>query len=64
MSQLPEFWPDTPRRIRHVLAETAAGRVRPVVTRIYPLREAARAHEDTERRRVTGKVLLPPDAGA
>jgi NADPH2:quinone reductase len=59
MSQLPEFWPDTPRRIRHVLAETATGRLEPVVTRIYPLREAAAAHEDFEQRRVTGKLLTP-----
>ncbi|MEV6872480.1 zinc-binding dehydrogenase [Amycolatopsis sp. NPDC051128] len=60
MSQLPEFWPDTPRRIRHALAETAAGRLRPVVGRIYPLREAAAAHQDIEQRRVTGKILLRP----
>ncbi|MFI5585412.1 zinc-binding dehydrogenase [Amycolatopsis sp. NPDC051758] len=58
MSQLPEFWPDTPRRVRQVLAETAAGRLTPVVGRIYPLREAAVAHEDIERRQVTGKILL------
>jgi NADPH:quinone reductase len=60
ISQLPEFWPETPRRIRHVLAETAAGRLRPVVGRIYPLRDAAAAHEDIEQRRVTGKILLRP----
>ncbi|MFF1615058.1 zinc-binding dehydrogenase [Amycolatopsis sp. NPDC058278] len=60
MSQLPKFWPDTPRRIRHVLTETAAGRLRPVITRIYPLREAAAAHDDFEQRRVTGKLLLRP----
>ncbi|MEQ0560166.1 zinc-binding dehydrogenase [Amycolatopsis sp. NEAU-NG30] len=60
MSQLPEFWPDTPRRIRHVLAETAAGRLAPVVGRVYPLRDAAKAHEDIEARRVTGKILLRP----
>jgi NADPH:quinone reductase-like Zn-dependent oxidoreductase len=30
----------------------------PVVGQIYPLREAAAAHEDIERRRAVGKILL------
>jgi NADPH:quinone reductase-like Zn-dependent oxidoreductase len=42
-----------------VLAETAAGRLEPIVTRISLLREAAAAHEDFGQRRVTGKLLTP-----
>lgn len=58
MSQLPGFWPDTPRRVREVLQEAAAGRLRPVIGRVYPLAQAATAHEDIEARRVLGKCLL------
>jgi len=60
MSQLPEFWPDTPRRVREVLEKTAAGRLVPVIGRTYPLAEAATAHADFEERRVVGKILLQP----
>ncbi|CAO5149773.1 NADPH:quinone reductase [Frankia sp. AiPs1] len=58
MAQLPEFWPDNPRRIRHVLDEAAAGRLTPVIGRTYPLAEVAAAHADIEARRFTGKILL------
>ncbi|GAA4536079.1 zinc-binding dehydrogenase [Amycolatopsis samaneae] len=60
MAQLPEFWPDTPRRVRHALAEAAAGRLRPVLGQTYPLAEAAAAHADIEARRFLGKSLLVP----
>jgi NADPH2:quinone reductase len=58
MAQLPEFWPDTPRRVKHVLAEAAAGRLTPVIGQTYPLAAAATAHADIEARRFTGKTLL------
>jgi NADPH2:quinone reductase len=58
MSQLTGFWPDTPRRVRHVLAETAAGRLAPIIGRTYPLAAAAEAHADIEARRFVGKSLL------
>jgi NADPH2:quinone reductase len=58
MSQLPEFWADTPRRVQHVLNETAAGRLTPIIGRTYPLAEAAAAHADIEARRFVGKILL------
>lgn len=58
MSQLPEFWPDNHRRVTHVLGETAAGRLAPVIGQSYPLAEAATAHADIEARRFTGKTLL------
>lgn len=41
------------------LAEAAAGRLRPALTR-YPLAEAATAHHDLETRATTGKVVLEP----
>ncbi|GAA3433955.1 zinc-binding dehydrogenase [Kutzneria kofuensis] len=58
MSQLPEFWADTPRRVRQVLDEAAAGRLTPIIGRIYPLEQAAAAHSDIESRRFLGKLLL------
>ncbi|MDT7799924.1 MAG: NADPH:quinone reductase [Actinomycetota bacterium] len=60
MSQLPEFWPETPRRVRSALRLTAAGRLVPLIGRTYPLAEAAAAHTDFEERRVVGKILLQP----
>ncbi|MEU6212045.1 zinc-binding dehydrogenase [Streptomyces sp. NPDC047023] len=41
------------------LAEAAAGRLRPAVSR-YPLARAAAAHRDLENRSTTGKVVLEP----
>jgi len=41
-----------------LLAMTAAGRLRPVLGGVYPLAEAARAHEDLRARRTTGKLVL------
>jgi NADPH:quinone reductase len=58
MSQLAGFWPDSARRIRHVLAETVAGRLVPIIGRTYPLAAAAQAHADIEARRFVGKSLL------
>lgn len=60
MSQLPGFWPGTPRRVRQVLDQAAAGRLRPIIGRTYALTEAVAAHEDIEARRVIGKSLLLP----
>lgn len=60
MSQLPEFWPETPRRVRQALTEAAAGRLIPLIGRTYPLTEAAAAHTDFEKRRAVGKILLHP----
>jgi NADPH:quinone reductase len=58
MSQLAGFWPDGARRVRHVLAEAAAGRLVPIIGRTYPLAAAAQAHVDIEARRFVGKSLL------
>lgn len=41
---------------------TAPPRLEVVVGHTYPLREAARAHEDMRARRTTGKLLLDPSA--
>ncbi|MDN5917734.1 MAG: zinc-binding dehydrogenase [Pseudonocardia sp.] len=58
MEQLAEFGADRARRARDVLDAAAAGRLRPVIGQTYPLVDAARAHDDIEERRVTGKSLL------
>ncbi|MGI5130816.1 zinc-binding dehydrogenase [Pseudonocardia sp. CA-107938] len=58
MSQLPGFWADTDRRVRHVLDEAAAGRLAPIIGRTYPLADAAAAHADIEARQFVGKSLL------
>jgi len=44
-----------------VLDHVAAGRLRPIVHAVLPLREAARAHEILERREAFGRVVLVPD---
>jgi NADPH2:quinone reductase len=55
-----------PEMVREPLAElferTARGELRPIVGGTYPLSEAARAHEDLQARRTTGKLLLDPSA--
>ena len=43
-----------------LFARTARGELRPRVGGTYPLAEAARAHEDLEARRTTGKLTLDP----
>jgi NADPH2:quinone reductase len=43
-----------------LLARTAAGELRVVERRVYPLSEARRAHEDLRARRTTGKLVLDP----
>jgi NADPH:quinone reductase len=55
---------DPERLVRRPLEElferTAAGRLRVVEGRVYPLSEARRAHADLQARRTTGKLLLDP----
>lgn len=46
--------------MRHLLQLAAEGRLRPVVDRRMPLREAAAAHRHVETRRKTGSLLLVP----
>lgn len=60
MSQLMEFWPEAARRFKEVLADTAAGRLKPIIGQTYPLARAATAHADMEARRFVGKTLLLP----
>ena len=55
-----------PEMVREPLAElferAARGELRPIVGGTYPLSEAARAHEEMQARRTTGKLLLDPSA--
>ncbi|MFG2280320.1 zinc-binding dehydrogenase [Streptomyces asoensis] len=54
-----QFAPAEARRLTAlVLAEAAAGRLRPVIGARFPLTEAAAAHAAIEGRRLVGKVLL------
>jgi NADPH2:quinone reductase len=48
------------RRATDVFEAVASGTLRLRVEHVYPLADAARAHEDLERRRTTGKLLLIP----
>jgi NADPH:quinone reductase len=45
-----------------LLAAVASGELEVVIGNTYPLSEAARAHEDLQERRSTGKLLLDPSA--
>ncbi|GGS91773.1 quinone oxidoreductase [Planobispora rosea] len=47
-------------RASDIFGWVASGELRVHISRRYPLSEAARAHEDLEARRTTGKVLLIP----
>jgi NADPH:quinone reductase len=46
------------RMTERALAEAAAGRIKPVIGRTFPLEQAADAHAAIERREVIGKTLL------
>jgi NADPH2:quinone reductase len=48
--------------IAELLGAVAAGELEVVVGGVYPLADAARAHEDLRERRTTGKLLLDPTA--
>jgi NADPH2:quinone reductase len=58
IEQLQQFGAGARARVERVLADAAAGRVRPVVGRTFPLAEAAAAHAAIEARTVLGKTLL------
>jgi NADPH2:quinone reductase len=47
-----------------ILAEVAAGRIRPVIGQSYPLERAAEAHRGLEGRSALGKTLLMVNEGA
>ena len=46
--------------IAELLEAVAAGKLEVSVGEVYPLSEAARAHEDLIARRTSGKLLLDP----
>jgi NADPH:quinone reductase len=46
--------------MEELLQLTGAGDLRPVVGEVYPLGDAARAHEDLRARRTVGKLVLDP----
>jgi len=50
--------------IAELFETVAAGELEVSVGEVYPLSEAARAHEDLIARRTTGKLLLDPTSGA
>jgi len=52
----------TAEMIGELLGAVASGELEVVIGGVYPLSEAARAHEDITARRTTGKLLLDPSA--
>ena len=48
--------------LRELFERAARGELRPVVGATYPMSEVARAHEDIQSRKTTGKLLLDPAA--
>ena len=50
--------PGADRHLEQLASLAADGRVKPRVTKVYPLAEAAQALEDMAQRRVTGKVAI------
>ena len=46
------------RRVARVLAEAAAGRIRPIIGQTFPMAKAADVHAAIEARNVLGKTLL------
>ena len=46
--------------LHEVLAHVFAGRLKPVVDKTFPLREARAAHERLEKKEQFGKVVLNP----
>jgi NADPH:quinone reductase len=57
---LPAHKPQAIAEGERVLADLVAGGMRPHVSRVYPLAEAARALADVAERRVLGKVVITP----
>ncbi|WP_028937769.1 zinc-binding dehydrogenase [Pseudonocardia spinosispora] len=60
MEQLADLAAELHPRAAGLLHEAAAGRLRPIISRTYPLEQAARAHAAIEAREVLGKSLLVP----
>jgi NADPH:quinone reductase-like Zn-dependent oxidoreductase len=48
------------RELLHVLKLVFAGKLTPIIDRVMPLKDAARAHELIEQRQVFGKIVLTP----
>ena len=46
--------------LREVLTHVFAGRLKPVVDRVFPLNEIRAAHEYMEKSRMFGKIVLNP----
>jgi len=50
----------TKRELAEVVALVAAGRVKPIVTGIYPLEEAESLHQRLRKQEIIGRVVLEP----
>jgi NADPH:quinone reductase-like Zn-dependent oxidoreductase len=46
--------------VKKALEAARAGKIRPIINRTLPLREAARAHKIVEQNQITGKIILEP----
>ncbi len=50
----------TKRELAEVVAIVAAGRIKPIVTGIYPLEEAESLHQRLRKQEIIGRVVLEP----
>ena len=59
-AEMARDWRRTHRMIEKLIARVAAGELRVVIDRTFPLADAAEAHRYIESRRAFGRVLLEP----
>ena len=52
--------PEPRRQAMQAAVDLLAGRVRPAIAAVFPLADAARAHDLVEQRRAIGKIVLKP----
>ena len=59
---LGRYYQTRPNRegMQEILRLVAAGRIRPIISATFPLREVAKAHDHLSERKTRGKVLLVP----
>jgi D-arabinose 1-dehydrogenase-like Zn-dependent alcohol dehydrogenase len=50
----------TKRELAEVVALAAAGRIKPIVTGIYPLEEAENVHKRLRNQEIIGRAVLEP----
>jgi D-arabinose 1-dehydrogenase-like Zn-dependent alcohol dehydrogenase len=49
--------------VHKALQAAAQGKIRAIIDRVMPLRQAAEAHRIVEKKRILGKIILAPTQG-